>query len=145
MKKNLVLSIFIVFLSAGLSLSSCTTFTPSTLCGKETTPNHDTYSQYFTSIQLQNTTGDGTDSSPNTGRIFSSPNELIIEAKSITDVAVRFCVFEVKRGGEILYDQTHLMSGGNQSFSIGGFEPGSYMIRVYADEVLVDNMQFLIR
>jgi hypothetical protein len=145
MKKETALRIALVILFVGFVLSSCTAFTPSTLCGEETTPNHEAYAQYFTSVQLLNTAEEGSEQSPNAGRIFDSPNDLIIEAESITNLAVRFCIFEVKRGGEVLYNQTHPISGGNHSFKIGGFEPGSYMIRVYADEILVDNMQFLIR
>jgi hypothetical protein len=134
-----------LFTLFGWLITSCDTYQPSQLCGLETEPDHTLFGEYFSQILLVNQTSS---KSPNetqqVGRVFEDPASLVLDTALINDAQVRLCVFAAKIKGEVVFDETFAISAGSQSFNLGEFEEGPYIIRVYADSKLVENISFLI-
>ncbi len=130
----------------GITLSACDTFQPSKLCGDETEADHQAFVQIFAEMQLVNLDGsyveEGTE---NAGRVFETPTSLSLTLNTSQDTNLRLCIFGAKRNREIVFDETFNVSTGAESILLGDFTKGSYIIRVYADDLLVENISFMIR
>lgn len=125
---------------------ACESFQPSQICGVETEPNHELYSQHFEGIQLSEGNHEGdSQNAVQAGRVFEEPTNLVIDVQSRADFRLRLCLFKVTRGEEILFDETFTVSSGEALFELGQFERGTYLIRVYADGALVENIPFQVR
>jgi hypothetical protein len=140
----------ILFIILGLliftCLTSCDTFAPLESCGIETTANHDIFQQYFAEIQLKNLAANESEGSEaQASRIFEGANDLVIETRIIENTAVRLCIFKSSGSGKIMYDETIYMATGTSTIAIGAYDPGPYVVRVYADDNLVENIQFMVR
>lgn len=144
MKKTTRLILPILFM--GLFTSSCDTFAPSQLCGDTTEADHETFGQYFSEIHLMTiSSSESNDDQPQIGRVFKHPAILAINGSLIKDSNIRFCIFGAKRNGEVVFDKSFSLNSGDISIEIGEFTKGPYMIRVYADGVLIENISFLIQ
>ena len=140
------LRLFLLTLICATMLSACDTFQPSQLCGDQTEANHQAFDHIFTEMQLVNLDGSNTEEdAEQTGRVFDSPAVLSLSLNSVQDTSLRLCIFGAKRNGEIVFDETLKLAAGQESIRLGEFEKGPYIIRVYADELLVENISFLIR
>jgi hypothetical protein len=140
-KKQLSCSILIIMI-----LTACSILPPAEDCGGESVPDRDALDVYFSSLQLLGTAPDQSENSGSkAGRIFQSTDELAIIGQSVREGTMRLCIFESKPAGEIVYDQTFNLSTGEETIQLGSFKEGPYVIRVFANGVLVHNFQFLIR
>ena len=141
--KFLRLAILLILL--GLAISSCDTYQPSQLCGLETDPDHTLFEEYFSKLLLVNQTNSKPGGeAQQAGRVFVEPASLVLDTALINDAQVRLCVFGAKIKGEVVFDESYVLSAGSQSFSLGEFKEGPYIIRVYADSKLVENISFLV-
>jgi len=78
------------------------------------------------------------------GRVFEAPASLTLESTLVKASQVRLCIFGAKIRGEVVFDETYSLIVGDQSFDLGYFEEGPFVIRVYADGKLVENISFLM-
>lgn len=136
----------IIFVLFGSLITSCDTFAPSKLCGEDTEADHTAFNRFFSELQLIDlaitTPGDEQEQ---VGRVFKNPASLTIKGTLINESEIRLCIFGAKRNGEVVFDEFFVLSSGEQSISLGEFEEGPYIIRVYADGKLVENLSFLIQ
>lgn len=101
------------------------------------------FDRHFTRMELINkTTGQpGQEGEPQ----FASTEQLAIQIDSAAKVPVRACVQERRGGGKIPFDETQTVPQGVGTLSLGSFAPGSYVVRVIVDDVLVKNLAFAIK
>ncbi len=138
------LTLFIVL--CGLTLTACSILPPAEDCGGESVADRDTLEEFFSRLQLLGSSADQAENNESkVGRIFQPSDELAIQGQSNRDGTLRLCIFESKPAGEIVYDRTFNLSTGEETIQLGSFEEGPYVIRVFANGVLVHNFQFLIR
>jgi hypothetical protein len=78
------------------------------------------------------------------GPTFLQDTSVSIQVESTESIEVRFCVEERRGGGEISFDEVRTISGGVTIVSLESFVPGSYVIRVILDDVLVRNLPFVV-
>lgn len=130
----------------GFLIAGCDIYQPSSLCGEETEADHAAFSQYFSDMQLVNSPGsDSENTNPQVGRVFVSPVSLVLESTLLQESEVRLCIFGAKMRGEVVFDETFTMGSGTQSFKLGEFQEGPFIIRVYANGKLVENISFIIQ
>ena len=140
MKFQKLLLIFFLF---GLLISGCDIYQPSQVCGEITDPDRQAFTEYIASIQIAHQDADS--STEQVGRVFPPPAHLSLTVAGHKDGELRLCVFETTRKGSVVYDETLALVVGEQNIPLGEFEDGSYIIRVYVDDTLVENLSFLIR
>jgi hypothetical protein len=129
----------------GMLTASCDTYQPSQLCGAQTEPDHRLFSDYFSELQLVNLSSKDTNGEDQRiGRVFEVPASLSLNGTLIKAGDIRLCIFGAKIRGEVVFDETFSITGGTQLFELGKFEEGPYIIRVYADGKLVENISFVI-
>ncbi len=134
-----------VFIFTTLVLTACGSFSPPESCGAGGTADEMKYAQHFTWMEIVNeTTGSPGEPDPEGGTQFASTIQLGITMDSIDEVSIRVCVEERRGGGEIALDKTQDLPSGSGNISLGSFEPGSYVVRVIVDGVLVRNLPFSI-
>ncbi len=142
--KKFVLLATLIFL--GIFVTSCDTYAPSQLCGEETEADHEVFTQYFSVIQLFDITDSHTKNNQlQAGRVFEEPATLAIFGSLIKDSEVRLCVFGASFRGEVVFDEVFNFSAGDQSIDLGKYGKGPYIIRIYADGILVENISFIIQ
>ncbi|MBC8508001.1 MAG: hypothetical protein ISR58_21865 [Anaerolineales bacterium] len=125
---------------------ACDTFQPSQLCGDQTEADYQSFVKIFSEMQLVNLDGSyAEDGAEQTGRVFDGPTSLALSLYNEQDTQLRLCIFGTKRNGEIVFDETFTVDAGQESIRLGEFEKGQYIIRVYADELLVENISFMIK
>jgi hypothetical protein len=78
------------------------------------------------------------------GPTFLANSLVSVQAETLMSVEVRFCVEERKGGGEISFDEVRMIPDGDNIISIEVFEPGSYVIRVIQNGLLVRNLPFIV-
>ncbi len=140
------LRIVLLMLIFGGLLSACDTFQPSQLCGEETEADHQAFTQTFSEMQLVNLDGSYVENNGDqVGRVFESPASLAITLTSRADIELRLCIFGTKRNGEIVFDESFNLAAGQESIRLGEYPKGAYIVRVYADTKLVENISFLVR
>lgn len=140
------LRITLLLVILGGSVCACDTFQRSQLCGAETEADHQAFTNTFTEMQLVNqaSASEG-ENGGQIGRVFEQPVSLTIDLNSLEEVELRLCIFETKRKGEIVFDESFSLSTGQESLDLGEFGEGSHIIRVYVDGKLVENISFLIQ
>ena len=140
------LRIALFMLIFGTFVSACDTFQPSQLCGDQTEADHQAFTLIFSELQLVNLDGSLVeDDAEQPGRVFDGPASLSLSLSSEQDTQLRLCIFGAKSNGEIVFDETFTVTAGQESIRLGEFEKGQYIIRVYADELLVENNSFQIK
>ena len=128
-----------------LVLTACGSFSPPESCGVGGTADETKFAQHFTWMEIVNeATGSPGESDPEGGFQFTSSDPLAITTDNINEVSLRACVAERKGGGKIPLDKTQDLSSGSGSISLGSFEPGSYVVRVIVDGILVRNIPFSV-
>lgn len=141
-------TVFMLITSLFLSslLISCGQFSPPQSCGAGGTANEESFNQYFSEMLLYDETRGG---SPlidtEAGPTYFSDTPVSVEVESTTSVEVRFCVEERRGGGEINFDEIRTVSEGENIISLGVFNPGSYIVRVIIEDVLVRNLPFVVQ
>lgn len=127
------------------TISSCGPISPPESCGAGGTANEGTFNQHFVEMRLYDETLGG---SPRihteAGPTFLANSLVSVQAETLMSVEVRFCVEERKGGGEISFDEVRMIPDGDNVISIEVFEPGSYVIRVIQNGVLVRNLPFIV-
>ena len=132
-------------IALALIASACGSFGPPESCGVGGTADEAKFSQYFAQMELVDaTTGQPGPVDPESGPQFAATAKLEIRAKSKAPVALRACVQSRRGGGKIPFDQTQSLPLGPGSLSLGSFAPGSYVVRVVVDGVLVRNLTFMV-
>lgn len=134
-----------VFIVTMLLLTACGSFSPPESCGAGGTADETKFTQHFTWMEIINeATGSTGEPDQEGGFQFSSSDELAITLDNIQEVSLRACVEERKGGGEIALDETQDLPSGSGVISLGSFEPGSYVVRVIVDGILVCNLPFSV-
>ncbi|HEY42377.1 MAG TPA: hypothetical protein G4O11_00130 [Anaerolineae bacterium] len=140
------LSEMVVCITLILGITACGPLSPPESCGAGGTADEAAFAQHFKSMGIVNqATGSPGEPDPEGGYQFSSSDQLALTTDSITDTSLRACIEERRGGGKIVFDQTPTMSQGTASMPLGSFEPGSYVVRVILDGVLVRNLPFSIK
>ncbi len=134
-------------LTLTLSILACGSFSPPESCGDEIggTADEALFGQYFESMELVNANTWQPGTQGENGVEFAAGEPLLIMFDAKTDVEVRACIQNTVGGGGIAFDQTSSFSSGENEFSLGVFEPSSYVIRVIVDGVLVKNFPFEVK
>lgn len=135
-------------LALGLIASACGSFSPPESCGEGIggTADESKFAQHFAQIELVNKATSQSGNLDAEGVLqFAAADQLAIRAESLAEVSVRACVQELKGGGQVAFDQVQMMAQGEDDFALGSFSPGSYVVRVIADGVLVKNLTFEIK
>jgi hypothetical protein len=128
-----------------LGLTACGSFSPPESCGVGGTADEAKFAQHFRWMEIVNeATGSPGEPAQEGGSQFTSSNRLTITTDSTNEVSLRACIAERKGGGEITFDKTHDLAAGSGSIPLGSFEPGSYVVRVIVDGILVRNLPFSI-
>jgi len=128
----------------GLAVTACA-FGPPPSCGEKIGGTADTarFDQYFrTMVLVSQTTGQPGPEGEN-GAELAREDALVIQVDARTEVSVRGCVQPRSGGGKIPFDQTQTLPQGRGAVSMGTFEPGSYVVRVIVDGILVKNLPFV--
>ncbi len=141
-----LLRFVLLALILGGALSACDTFQPSQLCGEETEADHQAFTQFFSDLQVSALDGSYVeDSNEQVNRVFEGPVSLAVNLVSLEETELRLCIFGAKRNGAIVFDELYSLTAGQRSISLGEYSKGPYIIRVYVDGKLVENISFLIR
>lgn len=128
-----------------LVLTACGSFSSPESCGAGGTADEVKFAQHFTWMEIVNeVTGSPGEPDQEGGSQFSSSDRITITTDNINDILLRACVEERKGGGEITLDRTQDLPSGFGSMSLGSFEPGSYVVRVIIDGILVRNLPFSV-
>lgn len=128
-----------------LMLTACGSFSPPDSCGAGGVADETKFTQHFTWMEIVNeATGSPGEPDQEGGPQFAFSDRLAIHTDNIHEVSLRACVEERKGGGEITLDKTQNLSSGSGSISLGSFEPGSYVVRVIVDGILVRNIPFSV-
>jgi len=117
-------------------------------CGENIggTADEAAYAQRFARMALVNEgTGQPGAADPEGGVQFAAADRLAIQVESLAEVTVRACVQERKGGGKIALNQSQTVGQGEDSFALGSFERGSYVVRVIVDGTLVKNLPFVVK
>jgi len=146
MLRNYWLNRVVVCIALLLGITACGSFSPPESCGAGGTADEAAFAQLFISMEIVNqATGSPGEPDPEGGYQFSSSDSLTLTTDSFTDTSLRACIEERRGGGKIVFDQNQTVSQGTMSMSLGSFEPGSYVMRVIVDGVLVRNLPFSIK
>ncbi len=141
-----LLRLVLLTLILGGALSACDTFQPSQLCGEETEADHQAFTQIFSDLQVSALDGSYVeDGNEQVNRVFQGPVSLAINMVSLKETELRLCIFGAKRNGAVVFDESFSLAAGQESIRLGEYSKGPYIIRVYADGKLVENISFLIR
>lgn len=144
MSRHAVYLLISLFLLSSL-LASCAQFSPPESCGAGGTANEEMFNQYLTEMLLYDEIRGGSPLiNTEAGPTFFAGNPVSIQTDSLKSVDIRFCVEQRKGGGEIRFDEMRIIPEGADIISLGQFEPGSYVIRVILDDVLVRNLPFVV-
>ena len=128
-----------------LALTACGSFTPPESCGAGGTADEPKFTQHFIWMEIVNqATGSPGEPDPEGGPRFTSSDQLAIITDNINEVSLRACIVERKGGGKIPFDKTQDLPSGSGSISLGSFEPGSYVVRVIVEGILVRNLPFSV-
>ena len=144
MEKPLFKSMMGLFLLAGL-IAACS-FGPPKNCGDDIGGTADTtkFDQYFSRMALVNAASGESGPEGDSGMQYASSDLLAIRADNLADVDVRLCVQNFSTGS-IASDNTRSFKTGSDSFELGSFEKGTYVMRVIVDGSLVKNFPFEIK
>jgi len=133
---------------AGLWLAGCGTPTPVT-CGVTSTgnPNLERMQTNFNTIVLiSKTTGQPGQIGTDGAAIFAVDEPIQVRADAKTKgIMIRLCLQKMDSNGEIRYDQSVATVEGVNTYDIGGFQPGVYILRVTERNVLIANLPFNIK
>lgn len=143
MKKGLFLT---SLMALAITLSACGSFGPPESCGEDLggTADENLFSQYFESMALiSQTTGVPGPSGGENGEQYAQGEPLAILVTSKADVALRVCI-QYRGPGQIPFDQTQTLTGGENTFNIGAIDPGVYVVRVIVEDTLVKNFPFMV-
>lgn len=138
----------VICVALGLIASACGSFSPPESCGEGIggTADEAKFAQHFTLMELVNeATGQPGPLDAEGGLQFAATDRLAIRTESLAEISVQACVQERKGGGKIPFNQTQTVGQGADSFSLGSFAPGSYVVRVIVDGVLVKNLPFVVK
>ena len=78
------------------------------------------------------------------GTVFSNDEDLLIMFDAAENVEIRACIQQTVGAGQIAFDQTNAFQSGSNEFALGNFDPGTYVIRVIVDGILVRNFPFQV-
>jgi hypothetical protein len=142
--KKLIIILPVLLLA--LSALACGSASPPESCGDAIggTADETLFGQNFASMELvdANTWQPGA-AGENGAQFGQEPLLIMFDAKSGVDV--RACIQNTRGGGKLAFDQTVSFSAGSNEFPVGSFEPGTYVIRVIVDGVLVKNFPFEVK
>jgi len=140
------LRIGLLIIICGVFITACDTFQPSQLCGEETEADHQAFTQVFSEIQLVNLDGSyNEENAEQTGRVFYSPVSLSMIITSLEETELRLCIFGAKRNGKVILDESFTVAAGQESIRLGDYTKGPYIIRIYSDGTLVENIPFIVK
>lgn len=134
-----------VVVALALFALACGSFAPPESCGEDIggTADEALFAEHFTQMDLVvESTGASGEPDDEMGEVFTSGDGLVIRAESLGEVSVRACVQPRSGGGQIPFDETETLAEGEDTFSLGSFDEGSYVIRVIVDGTLVRNLVF---
>jgi hypothetical protein len=110
------------------------------------TPDNETYVNYFTSMILVNQNSGAPVYEDLDGVVvYRATDKLAIDITTHEAVSIQVCVQERENGGKIAFNQTVELIPGFALIYMGGFEPGSYVLRVIIDDTLIKNFPFSTR
>jgi hypothetical protein len=129
-----------------VSVLACGPFSPPESCGDiGGTADEGLFNQYFVSMALLDTAIGSPGGISSEGEIqFTPADELEIAFESKIDVSIHACLQERKGGGKVLFNEIGSFSPGEDSFILGTYSKGSYVVRVIVDDTLVKNLPFQI-
>jgi hypothetical protein len=134
------ISLFVITLIG--SALACGSFAPPESC-TDADFDESVFSKYFTEMVLVNAaTGDSGEMDPEQGERFATDDQIAVRLFSLDEVEVRFCIEQRKGGGQIVYDQAHSVSQGENTVVLMAFASDPYVIRVIVDENLIKNLTF---
>jgi hypothetical protein len=129
-----------------LSILACGSASPPESCGADIggIANETLFGDNFASMDLVNANTWQPGASGDNGTQFAK-EPLLIMFDARKNVDIRACIQNTQGGGKIAFDETSSFKKGSNEFQLGDFEPGSYVIRVIVDGVLVKNFPFEIK
>ena len=139
-------SLVIICTVLGLIVSACGSFAPPESCGVGGTAEEAKFAQHFTRMELVNeATGEPGQPDQEGVPQFAPAAQLAIQVESVDEVSVRACIQERRGGGKIAFDQSLTAPQGPGNFSLSSFAPGSYVVRVIVNGILVKNLPFTVK
>jgi hypothetical protein len=135
---------FIALFAITLSISvlACGSFTPPESC-TDADFDESIFSEHFSEMYLVNAaTGEPGALDPEQGEMYATNDQIAVQINSLDEVEVRLCIEQRKGGGQIVYDQTHIVPQGENVILLMAFDSDPYVVRVIVDEVLVKNLTF---
>jgi hypothetical protein len=130
------------------NLFACGSFSPPKSCGEGIGGVADEvlFAQYFSEMQLVlESTGEIPPAGKDSSAAVSPDDSITIKMRVLKAVEVRACVQSRAGGGGIPADKTLSVESGEDSFPLGEFSSGNYVIRVIVDGKLVKNLTFEVR
>ena len=126
-------------------LSSCRALSPPESCGVGSYANPTAFDLYFTDASLLDVDGNPGELDRDGAPRFNEDKAINLWLQVKSDVRVRVCVEETRGGGEIAFDETRPLVGGQTAIALGGLDRGPYVVRLSIDGTLVQNIPFSVR
>lgn len=138
----------VLIVVASLILAGCGSPTPVT-CGVTSTGEPDLarfQTNFNTIVLVSKTTGQPGQIGPDGAAQFAvdEPVQVRADAKN-SGITIRLCLQKMDANGEIKYDKSVAAEEGVNLFDIGGFQPGTYILRVIERNVLIANLPFNVK
>ena len=136
--------LLLVISALGLAALACGSFAPPESCANAGF-DEEAFDTFFNSIQIVYAgTGEPGElaEGDDRGLRFSTDDQLAVLVDSKGETEVTICVEQRKGGGQIVYNQTLTVQGGESTVPLTAFDSDPYVIRVIVNEMLVKSLTF---